>query len=73
MVAADSLTYLIEASNTLADWGTPGVEEVTGATAIQATLTPPAPDAGWIYHTFRTDGDAASDASDFIRVKVTSP
>jgi autotransporter-associated beta strand protein len=75
VVAADSLTYLIEASNTLADWGAPLVEEVTGAdaTAIQATLTPPAPDAGWIYHTFRTDGDAASDASNFIRVKVTSP
>jgi fibronectin-binding autotransporter adhesin len=75
VLAGDSLTYLIEASNTLADWGTPVVSEVTGtdATAIQATLTPAAPDAGWSYKTFRTDGDTASDARDFIRAKVTSP
>jgi hypothetical protein len=46
---------------------------VTGAdaTAIQAGL--PALDFGWSYKTFRTDGHAGNDASDFIRVKVTSP
>jgi autotransporter-associated beta strand protein len=75
VVAADSLTYLIEASNDLADWGTPVVSEVTGgdASAIQATLTPPSPDSGWTYHTFRTDDDAAGDARDFIRAEVTTP
>jgi fibronectin-binding autotransporter adhesin len=75
VVAADSLTYLIEAANDLSDWGTPLVEEVTGpdAAAIQATLTPPAPEAGWTYYTFRTDGSAASDPKDFIRAEVTSP
>jgi fibronectin-binding autotransporter adhesin len=75
VVAADSLTYLVEGSNDLSDWGTPLVSEVTGgdAAAIQATLTPPAPDSGWTYYTFRTDDDAASDSRDFIRAEVTSP
>lgn len=75
VLAGDSLTYLIEASNDLSDWGAPLVSEVTGgdAAAIQATLTPPAPDAGWTYHTFRTDGDTGGDTRDFIRVKVTTP
>jgi hypothetical protein len=74
-VASDALTYLIEASTTLGDWGTPVVTEVTGddATAIQATLTPSAPDTGWTYHTFRTAGSAATHPREFIRVKVTSP
>lgn len=48
------------------------VSEVTGgdASAIQATLTPPAPDSGWTDYTFRTDGDAAGDARDFIRAEA---
>ena len=75
VVASDALTYLIEASTTLGDWGTPVVTEVTGddATAIQATLTPSAPGTGWTYHTFRTAGSAATHAGEFIHVKVTSP
>jgi autotransporter-associated beta strand protein len=75
VVAADLLTYLIEASDNLVNWGTPLVSEVTGAdaTAIQATLTPSAPEAGWVYKTFRTDGAAANDPSDFIRAAITSP
>jgi autotransporter-associated beta strand protein len=73
VVAADSLTYLIEAANDLTDWGGPLVEEVTGADAIAIQSGLPAPDAGWTYHTFRTDGDATSDARDFIRAEVTSP
>lgn len=69
----DNLTYLIEASNTLGDWGTPVVTPVAGgdATTIQSGL--PSPDAGWSYKTFRTDGNAASDPTEFIRVKVTTP
>ncbi len=66
----DGITYTVEASNTLSDWGGPVVTEVTGgdATAIQAGL--PAPDAGWSYKTFRTDGSADSDTGDFIRAGV---
>ena len=68
----DNLTYLIEASNTLGDWGTPVVTPVTGsdATTIQTGL--PALDSAWSYKTFRADGTAGS-PSDFIRVKVTTP
>ena len=66
----DGITYTVEAANNLGDWGTPVVTEVTGtdATAIQSFLA--APDAGWTYKTFRTDGSSASDASDFIRAGV---
>jgi autotransporter-associated beta strand protein len=72
--ATGSLTYLIEAANTLADWGSPLVTEVIDVgdlATIQAGL--PAPDPGWSYHSFRTDGNTTTDPSDFIRVKVTSP
>ncbi|MCX6879537.1 MAG: autotransporter-associated beta strand repeat-containing protein [Verrucomicrobia bacterium] len=74
LVVADSLTYLIEAANTLTDWGVPLVTEVTDPddlANIQAGL--PAADSGWAYHSFRSDGDATTDPGDFIRVKVTSP
>ncbi|MES2657896.1 MAG: autotransporter-associated beta strand repeat-containing protein [Verrucomicrobiota bacterium] len=66
----DGITYTIEASNTLADWGGPVVTEVTGddATDIQTGL--PAPGSGWSYKTFRTDGSADSDTADFIRTGV---
>ncbi len=72
---ADGLTYQIEASNLLNDWGTPVVTEVTGAdaTAIHASMTPPAPEFGWTYHTFRTDGNVGSQPKSFIRVRVTHP
>lgn len=68
--AVDGITYIVEASNELGDWGGPVVTEVTGtdATTIQSGL--PSPQAGWSYKTFRTDGSSSSDASDFIRVGV---
>ena len=68
--AIDGVSYIIEASNTVSDWGTPVVTTVTGddATAIQTTL--PVQPAGWTYQTFRTDGSAPADASEFIRVGV---
>lgn len=76
VVAADGLTYVIEAGNTLnADWGgTVATSEVTGsdATAIQAAA-PFTADDGWVLKTFRTDGSAPADPSDFIRVRLTTP
>ncbi len=67
---ADQITYTVEATNTLQDWGGPVVTQVTGtdATTLQAPLQ--TPDTGWYYVTFRTDDSAASDPSDFIRVGV---
>jgi len=67
------ITYTIEASNNLVDWGGPVVTEVTGddaddALAIQNEFI--TPDDGWSYKTFRTEGSAPSDSSDFIRVGV---
>lgn len=66
----DEIIYTVEASNDLADWGTPVVTEVTGAdaTAIQTGL--PALDTGWTYHTFRSDGSASADNADFMRLNV---
>jgi autotransporter-associated beta strand protein len=66
----DQIIYTIEASNNLADWGTPVVTEVPGAdaTAIQAGL--PALSSGWSYRTFRSDGSASGDTADFMRLKV---
>jgi autotransporter-associated beta strand protein len=69
VVAVDSLTYVIEAANTFADWGTPVVTEVTGADAVNIQNSLPAPDSGWTYKTFRTTGTPKA----FLRVKITSP
>ncbi|WP_265594722.1 hypothetical protein [Haloferula sp. BvORR071] len=65
----DGITYTVEASTALGTWGDTAVTEVTGAdaTTIQSGL--PAPDAGWVYKTFRTPG-VATNAKAFIRVKV---
>lgn len=73
VVANDGISYLIEAANNLDDWGGPVVTEVTGTDAdtIQGDLDLPALDEGWIYLSFRSDGSAATDSSDFMRVKVT--
>lgn len=65
------ITYTVEASNNLSDWGVSKVTEVTDFEelgAIQEFL--PSPETGWSYKTFRTDGSAPSDSPDFIRVKV---
>ncbi|MEI6607526.1 MAG: glycine-rich domain-containing protein, partial [Verrucomicrobiota bacterium] len=66
----DGITYHIEASTTLGNWGALLVTQVpdTDAAIIQASL--PTPAAGWSYKTFSTD--SASRAA-FIRVKVTTP
>jgi len=70
VAAADNVTYTIEASTNLGNWGGVQVTEVTGtdATNIQSSLA--LPDPGWSYRTFRTTGSAATNAADFIRVGV---
>jgi autotransporter-associated beta strand protein len=71
----DSVKYTIEASDDLSTWSSVVVTEVTGgdATAVRAAITPALPtlDSGWEWRTFRTDGAAAIDAKDFIRLQVT--
>lgn len=72
----DQVKYTIEGSNNLADWTAVIITEVTGANAtnIQAALgsklTSPAIGADWEWRTFRTDGGAPGDPSDFIRLHV---
>lgn len=71
----DNVKYSIEATNDLSVWNTVVVTEVTGgdATAVRAAIVPPLPplDAGWEWHTFRTDGTVTGDPSDFIRLQIT--
>ncbi len=65
----DGITYVVEASNDLVNWGVPVVREVTGADAEALQQEFPIPDAGWSYKTFRTTGGAPGSA-EFIRVGV---
>jgi fibronectin-binding autotransporter adhesin len=71
----DLVKYTIEATNDLSVWNAVVVTEVTGgdATAVRAAIVPPLPtlDAGWEWHTFRTDDTVAGDPADFIRLNVT--
>jgi hypothetical protein len=71
----DEVKYTIEGSDDLTTWNTVAVTEVVGAdaTAVQGAIEPVLPtlQSGWEWHTFRTDGNASSDASDYIRLKVT--
>ncbi|MES2921275.1 MAG: autotransporter-associated beta strand repeat-containing protein [Verrucomicrobiota bacterium] len=66
----DGVSYTIQASNNLSDWGGPVVTEVTGPDAAAIQLGLPDPDTGWSYKTFRTDGSSSSDSTEFIRVGV---
>jgi hypothetical protein len=42
----------------------------TDSAVVQAALSLPALDSGWEWHSFRTEGGSATDASDFVRLKV---
>jgi autotransporter-associated beta strand protein len=71
----DLVKYTIEGSDDLSTWNTVVVTEVEGddATSVRSAIEPALPtlDSGWEWHTFRTDGDAGADNSDYIRLKVT--
>lgn len=71
----DGVRYLVEGSDTLGTWNTVVVSELApaDATAVQAALGTKLNglDAAWQWHSFRTDGDTASDSSDFIRLNVS--
>ena len=71
----DKVKYSVEGTNDLSVWNTVVVTEVTGAdaTAVRAAIVPPLPtlDAGWEWHTFRTDGTVTGDPADYIRLQVT--
>lgn len=72
----DQVKYTIQGSNNLADWTTVAISEVTGAdatnlrAALGSKLTSPPIGADWEWRTFRTDGGAPNDPSDFIRLHV---
>ena len=69
------MRYVVEASDTLGNWDSVVVTELApgDATSVQAALGAKLDglNAAWQWHTFRTDGDLASDPSDFIRLNVT--
>jgi autotransporter-associated beta strand protein len=73
----EDVVYTAEGSDDVTTWTTVQVTEVTGAAAaavqasLGASLTTPPLDAQWEWHTFRTDGGAPSDPTDFIRLAVT--
>ena len=70
----DNVKYIIEASDDLGTWTSVVVSELNpvDSAAVQAAFTPalPALDADWEWHSFRTDGSAPADSSDFIRLQV---
>lgn len=67
----DGVIYHIQGAANLAAW-TENVTEVTGADAITIQSGMPLPlGAGWTYRTFRVPGTVSSQATDFIRAKVT--
>jgi autotransporter-associated beta strand protein len=68
----DGVNYLIEAANDLNGWGVVPATELSAADAasVQAGLSLPLLNAGWEWHTFRTEGGTAGDPADFIRLKV---
>jgi autotransporter-associated beta strand protein len=70
----DLVKYTIEGSDDLTTWNTVVVSEVEGADAasVRSAIEPALPtlETGWEWHTFRTDGDAGTDNSDYIRLKV---
>jgi hypothetical protein len=70
----DQILYTIEASNDLTTWNAVTVTKLNpgDSTAVQAAITPALPvlDADWEWHTFRTDGGASVDVSDYIRLNV---
>lgn len=71
----DGVRYVVEGSDQLGTWNSVVVSELAPAdgTAVQAALGAQLSglDAAWQWRSFRTDGDAASDASDYIRLNVT--
>jgi autotransporter-associated beta strand protein len=72
----DKVIYTVEGSDNLTAWNLVDVTEITGATAttiltaLDEKITEPAIGADWEWHVFRTEGDAAVDPKNFIRLKV---
>ncbi|WP_193214511.1 autotransporter-associated beta strand repeat-containing protein, partial [Luteolibacter marinus] len=68
--SGDGVTYTVEGGNGLDSWLL-DIDEVTGpdAAAIQAGL-PGLTNGDWVYRTFRTPGNVASDPAEFIRARV---
>jgi autotransporter-associated beta strand protein len=68
----DNIIYTVEASDNTQNWTTVVVTEITGAdaTTIRSGLSLPTLDANWEWHTFRTEGAAPADPSEYIRLRV---
>ncbi|PAZ03728.1 MAG: hypothetical protein CAK88_13715 [Verrucomicrobiia bacterium AMD-G2] len=72
----DSVKYTIEATVEVSTWPSAVVNEVAGgdATAVRAAISPALPllDSAWRWKTLRSDGAAAIDAKDFIRLQLST-
>ena len=70
----DQVVYTVQGSNTLTGWTGVIISKLNAAdsAALQATLALPALQAGWEWHSFRTDDTTATDPSDFIRLSVNA-
>jgi hypothetical protein len=68
--------YTIEATDDVSTWPSAAVNEVAGgdATAVRAAISPALPllDSAWEWKTLRSDGAAAIDDKDFIRLLVST-
>lgn len=70
----DNVIYTVEGSDNLTDWNSVVITQLNAAdsAAVQASLSLPTLDAGWEWHTFRTDGGTSTDPRDFIRLSVAA-
>lgn len=72
----DNVLYTVQGSNELGGWTTVVVTELSpvDAAAVRAAIVPPLPtlESDWEWHSFRTDGGAAGDPTDFIRLQINS-
>jgi autotransporter-associated beta strand protein len=73
VLAADSLTYIIEAAEVLGLWGSHPLTEVGALEATTLHSQFPAPSPGWSLRSFRLSGSPTTHPNTFMRVQVTNP
>jgi len=71
VLAAESLTYIVEAAEVLGLWGSHPLIEVGPAEALHSQF--PAPSPGWTLRSFRLSGPPSAHPNSFMRVQVTNP
>jgi autotransporter-associated beta strand protein len=68
----DKIVYVVEGTSDLTTWDSVVTElNPADSATVQGTLTLPALDADWEWHTFRTDDGVTGDPRDYIRLRVS--